>query len=87
MLTGYFFPHWLLIFSPLRLSPTHGDEEPINADGDMYAPHICHVSLPWQHQLLRERRALLVLWDFVIRGQLATCAQKKTKKLFPLRPD
>lgn len=43
-------------FHPLSVSHQHAHsyEKPINADGDMYAAHICHMSLPWQHQLPRE---------------------------------
>lgn len=42
-----------IYFHPLSASHQHAQsyEEPINADGDMYAAHICHMSLPWQHQL------------------------------------
>lgn len=42
-----------IYFHPLPASHQHAQsyEEPINADGDMYAAHICHMSLPWQHQL------------------------------------
>lgn len=42
-----------IYFHPLSASHKceHSYEEPINADGDMYAAHICHMSLPWQHQL------------------------------------
>lgn len=49
-------------FHPLSASRQHARsyEGPINADGDMYAAHICHASLPWQRQLPVVTGGLLV---------------------------
>lgn len=55
---------------------THCFEEPINTDGDMYAAHICHMPLPWQHQLPREARFWSCYGIFFFRIANYLCAER-----------